>query len=707
MNVMVDQIVESPQEGLQEGPQEEIHSDYAFDETQAQTPLKLKGRRRLLQKLQRISSSPSLSNMGRVPSSGYRNGGKGSISCISLVSPLSSYGPSYAGSQSPSSYLTAPTTPRDPGSVNLDMGKPLSGIRVVEDGIMGGTQPTSIPVPPSVRPGSKPPISEDCIPRSEANNEVAKKPKKRENFDFWGGMPDEIKVEILRYLSPKEIVKCSAVSRFWHKMCFDGQLWTSLDASEFYKDISAESLVKIITSAGPFVRDLNLRGCRQLRKPNWRAESLTMSCNNLVNASLEGCRIEQHPIQDLIVRNHGLVHLNLSGLSGVTNSTCEIIAKSCPQLELLNVSWCSHMDAQGLRKIVKRCPKLKDLRAGEISGFESKESMECFFDANSLERLILNGCESLTDDALKVLCEGNGVEIDSLTGRTTAPPRKLRHLDLSRCHRLTDAGVKSLAENVPHLEGLQLSGCKELTDAALTDLISSVPKLTHLDLEEILELTNATLQNLARAPCKDRLEHLSVSYCEKLGDTGMLPLIKACSALRNVEMDNTRTSDLVLAEAASVVRQRNAAAAKCSPSGRPRVGLRMVVYDCQNVTWTGVREVLSRNAEIRRPAPGNPVHSYPSEIIQLKCFYGWQMTVEEHTKRVLRGDLAAASRLERKWAEYMMANEEAGAQGAGMRRRRRRAREAQMMHADEEEGGAGLGGVGRRRRARSGGCVVM
>ena len=82
------------------------------------------------------------------------------------------------------------------------------------------------------------------------------------------------------------------------------------------------------------------------------------------------------------------------------------------------------------------------------------------------------------------------------------------------------------------------------------------------------------------------------------------------------------------------------------------------------------------------------------------------MTVDEHTKRVLRGDLASASRLERKWAEYMMANEEAGAGGAGSRRRRRRARDAAMV-ADEEEGGLGAGGVGRRRRARSNGCSIM
>lgn len=88
------------------------------------------------------------------------------------------------------------------------------------------------------------------------------------------------------------------------------------------------------------------------------------------------------------------------------------------------------------------------------------------------------------------------------------------------------------------------------------------------------------------------------------------------------------------------------------------------------------------------------------------------MTVDEHMKRVLRGDVAAASRLDRKWADYMMATEEAGATGAGARRRRRRAREAERLYnADEDEDEYGLGGFsalgGRRRRAQSGNCVVM
>src|SRR5699024_6026256 len=108
--------------------------------------------------------------------------------------------------------------------------------------------------------------------------------------------------------------------------------------------------------------------------------------------------------------------------------------------------------------------------------------------------------------------------------------------------------------------------------------------------------------------------------------------------------------------------------------------------------------------------PEMAAQTFPKEIIQLKCFYGWQMTVDEHTKRVLRGNLAAANRLERKWADYMMSNEEADAGGAGARRRRRRAREAERLYnADDDDGDDYLpGGLGpRRRRARSGGCVVM
>ncbi|MCJ1366794.1 hypothetical protein MMC16_005924 [Acarospora aff. strigata] len=716
---MIDQIVESP--GAVPS------ATLSFEADPLEMPPKLKGRRRLLQSLQRMSSSPSLARMGRTPSSGYRSGGKGSISCVSLSSTSSLYGHSYGNSYSSqfSGLSTAPTSALATPGLDSCYFDPNARIRVIEnENFTGGlSTPTSIPLPAELRPSPKNihltsphegvEISKDYFSRPAAQPKVS---PRRENFNFWADMPGEMKVHIFQYLKPKEIVRCSSVSKAWHKMCFDGQLWISLDTSEFYRDIPGDSLVKIITAAGPFVRDLNLRGCVQMRE-KWMSEGQRLSdaCRNLVNFSIEGCRIDRSSIHYFLLRNPRLVHINISGLTATNNSAMKIIAQGCPQLEYLNVSWCSNIDTQGLKRVVQSCPKLKDLRAGEVKGFNDKSFMLELFKRNTLERLVVHHCETLDDDSLQVLVQGINAEIDPLTDRPIVPPRAFKHLDFTRCRNLTDRGLALLAHNVPHLEGLQLSQCQALTDDALSGIIASSPRLTHLDLEELDELSNTTLQNLAKAPSNKRLEHLSISYCENLGDSGMLQVVKECPNLKSLDMDNTRISDLVLIELASQVRSRSRNPSVAGTlAQKPKVGLRMVVYDCQNVTWTGVREVLSRNAEIKRPVASSSFTStaatYPSDIIQLKCFYGWQMTVEEHTKRVLRGDLAAAARLERKWAEYMMANEEAGAGGAGSRRRRRRAREAAALHADEEEGGgavAGGMGVGRRRRARSGGCVMM
>lgn len=682
--------------------------------------LKRKGRQRLLNRLQRIGSSPSLTGLGRSRSHSLRSSGNASISCMSLSSPGSPYGSGTAFGSSYSSDLsngfsTAPTS-----VANSPPSSPYYDERA-RRWIKSPDVPSSTPLPSGLRPRSRAGLESEGDYFSRPLRQTV---KKRPNFNFWADMPPEIRIQILRHLQPREVVRCSQVSKSWHAMCFDGQLWADLDTHEFYRDITADALVNIITSAGPFVKDLNLRGCVQL-KEQWNKKSFIEACRNLQNFSLEGCRIDRTSIHTFLLQNSRLVHINLSGLSGVTNAAMKIIASNCPRVETLNISWCNNIDSRGMIKVIEGCPNLRDLKAGEVRGWDDVDLMVKLFERNSLERLVLKNCDSLNDDSLAALIQGVDQEVDVLTDRPIVPPRKLKHLDLTRCRSITDSGVKTLAGNVPHLEGLQLSKCGGLTNEALTALLPTIPILTHLDIEEIESLTNDVLKTLSESPCAPHLRHLCITYCENLGDAGMLPVLKACRNLTSIEMDNTRISDLVLTEAASNLRARNQAARALSGSERPQIGLRIVAYDCANVTWTGVREVLSRNAEIFPPSSKSPsqtqatnTSNHPREIISLKCFLNWQPTVDEHTKRVLKGDFAAAARLERKWADWMMLNEEAGMGGANARRRRRRAREAQMMHADEEEGGAGAGagagtgatgGIGRRRRARSGpgGCVVM
>ncbi|KAL1858374.1 hypothetical protein Plec18167_006894 [Paecilomyces lecythidis] len=732
-----DEIVQSP------GLASPASPTSSTGEIPLEHPPKLKGRKRLLQSLQRMSSSPSLARRTRSASTGYHRDGKASISCVSLGS--TSYAACGSSSQLYPGLNVRPAASNDQrttspeGSARIRMVGPGSSPNV--------SQSMTVRLPADVRPASRGvQVENDKAEKVNEENEEetmvqpvvepAMQPVDKPRFDFWKDMPDELKMRIFQYLTPQEIVRCSTVSKTWHEMCFDGQLWTSVDASEYYSRISSDSLVKILTSGGPFIRDLNLRGCIQLRD-KWATEGETISaaCRNLVNFSLEGCRIDKTSIHYFLLRNNRLEQVNLSGLPAVSNSAMKIIAQACPYLEMLNVSWCTNVNTKGLKKVVESCTRLRDLRAGEIQGFDDEEFMLRLFETNNLERLIMHRTD-VTDDSLKVLVQGVEPEIDVLTGRPIVPPRKLKHLDLHHCSGLTDAGVRALAHNVPDLEGLQLSQCYELGDDSVIDVVRTTPRLTHLDLEDLDKLSNQALQEIARSPCAECFEHLNVSYCESLGDPGMLQLLKSCPNIRSIDMDNTRISDLSLMEASSRIRRRGYG------DKLPKVGMRLVVFDCANVTWAGVREVLSSNCYIPRsrknlatvitvtettdpnmsttctavaaaPTPQAP-KTYPNEIIQLKCFYGWQMTVDEHTKRVLRGDLVSASRLDRKWADYMMVTEEAGAGGAGARRRRRRAREVERIYnADEGDGEAlGIGGFGpivggARRRARSGGCVVM
>lgn len=680
-------------------------------------PAKLKGRQRLLQGLQRISSSPSLASLGRrrATSNPY-TGSRGTISCVSLASPgNTSYGGSY-GSQFSAGPSTAPTS--IPGTPNPDTPylATMSARLAIRRAQGHDAAHMTCPVPAELfRPSSKGTtsglrtsntmeIEEDYFSRPITQT---KPQTSRKKFDFFADLPHEIQLSIFRYLTPKELVRASIVSKKFRRFCYDGQLWTSVDASGYYKEIPADSLTQIIKGAGPFVKDLNLRGCVQVEHYQ-RADIVVEACKNLVNATLEGCRnFRRQTLHKLLEGNDRLAHVNLTGLVAVNNHTCKVVARNCPQLESLNVSWCTHMDARGITTILRACPKLKDLRAGEIRGFSNPEIAEAVFLAENLERLVLSGCSDIDDQTLRIMMTGVDPEMDILEERAIVPPRKLRHLDLSRCPLITNVGLKYLSFNVPDLEGLQLGGLSELTDVGFQHLLLTTPNLTHLDLEDLNLLTNEFLsENLSKAPCASRLEHISISYCENLGDAGVLPLMKACTSLRSIDMDNTRISDLVLAEAAQMVRARSV------PSfSQPRITLSMVVFDCQNVTWTGIREILSRNAT-PTSLPPQTTATYPPEVIGLKCFYGYQQTVEEHTKRVLAGQYEAAGSLEKAWAVYMQAQEEAGLLGGvGGRRRRRRLRNAAMVH-DVEGGWAGAtaGGVhgeGRRRRARSGPCSVM
>jgi F-box/leucine-rich repeat protein 2/20 len=568
----------------------------------------------------------------------------------------------------------------------------------------------------------------------------------------WLDIPPEIKIKIFTYLEPKDIIRCSRVSRDWHRICYDGQLWSSFDVAGFDQRIPADAIASIITKTGPFLCDLNLRRCVLVDKPGHR-RALLDACTNLRSLSLKGCRIDGTTIHSFLHAKDRLVLIDLSYLEGVTNNAMNIIAGGCPKLERLNVSWCNNVDTYGLHRVVEACPKLKDIQASEVDGWGNIEFMQYLFLRNSLERLVLTNCGSLTDESLAVLMQGmhSGAALPS--NRPTIPPRKLKYLDLTQCLNISNHGIRKLVNNIPKMQRLKLSMCRGVVDETLVQLLPTTPVLTGLDLGELEQLTSAVLHSLASSPCARHLRYLRVTDCNKIDDTGMLAVLRSCTNLWSLEMDGTPISDLVLTEAALMVSRRTHRTIIADDAlFLPTIGLTLSIHECFKVTWSGIREILSCNTKVitkikavepQHPAGQSARHpkiatdvstspsssteqltssrranshahgiledAYPKEIIAI---YGGlnehQPIVHEHTNRVLRGEFSAARRLEYKWAESIVTQERVGAGGVRSWRRRRRALKAQRIYVEEERLTANAGSrASSRWSAQSGSCAFM
>lgn len=734
-----------------------------------ETQQKSKGRQRIVHGLHRFASSPSLSRIGRFRSSSLSSKPRGEgFSCVST----SSLGQCAGSSESPF-------------VANYEGSLPA---RLVQTSGSDVGKASSVPLPAEFRPSSSQCTTREVVDEGEGNGttsipvdtemETDQKwsvpfhtvdaAKFTPKFHFWYDMPMEIRLHILHFLSPKEIVRCSRVSKTWNCMCFDGKLWSIIESSTFYRDIPPEAFLKLALSAGPFLRELKLRGCIQFEE-SWatNGELISNMCRNLTTFSINQCNIDRQSVQYFLSRNQKLAHVSLPALMDITNSTMELLAQSCPRLETLDLSWCRNINGKGLRHVVAACPRLKELDVTEVKRLSDRSLMLELFKSNSLETLIMSR-SSLTDAALKILCHGENPEIDVLTNIPIVPHRKLKHLNITHCRNITDEGLRKLAHCTPDLESLRVSHSDHVTDESLIEIVQTTPKLSYLELEEVTQLTNRALIGLSKAPCATVLEHLNLSSCENIGDPGVVPLLQVASRLKGLSLDSTCITDLSMAELCA-----NAHRAGFG-TGPPSPGLWVEVFDCSGITWVGIREVLSTNTftpwkyksppKSTRPGPmgegpdlvstsdslplsleypsqpQNPQLSialkpqlYPREIIQLRCNCQWQNTVNEHTRRVLRGDFIAARRWERRWADFMMANEEnqpRGFMSLTASRRRRRLRELMRLY-DEEEIDDGTGGLegndeddelfrlpgypgylpsrGRRRRARSAGigCTLM
>ncbi|KAF9015736.1 hypothetical protein BDQ17DRAFT_1341560 [Cyathus striatus] len=475
----------------------------------------------------------------------------------------------------------------------------------------------------------------------------------------------------------RELFKLSRVSKSWHALVFDGQLWSDLELHSF-PGIPSTILSKLAKSAGAFIRTLNLSGHTSVLPESLieLADNLiltlpddTLTFTQLTNINLHGCSsISTRSLHHLLVRSRFVRTVNLKGLAAVNNTTCDILSNYCPLLTSLNVSRCLNMDAEGIRGLALsalhrgECLLLKELRISGLKHIDDSMMRTLGRAAPYLEILDLSYTRQLHNSALEafVACDEDTLYHESATvlvsardiGRNSDDVTKhrrrvtrLHHLSLSHCILLTDMACANISHSVPRLQFLELAGIgADIRSPGLIRLLQMTSMIKRIDLEDASNITDAVIQALTPTPGSEEnptlagqrqpghtLEQLIISYAHNITDDALMALVQNCPRLTVLEVDNTRIGSAFFKEFIRLARQRKAANTKLvavdcrgigeglvkdmSSSIRPRLGWR--AFSARKLAYLDARDGNEDELKVGQD-------ECDEHRVVVKTFYTWQ-----------------------------------------------------------------------------------
>ncbi len=249
--------------------------------------------------------------------------------------------------------------------------------------------------------------------------------------------------------------------------------------------------------------------------------------------------IDQKELLNLLRNKTKLGSLNLSEHGNLTDAELGVISSICPNLTSFNLAGCCKMTDAGLEAIATWHPNLTSLN---LKSFW-KTIKDQITDAGlriigasfpKLTSLNLKRRQRITDDGIRALAEGcrnltsldfygyddHLCEITDNGLRAVAKGgSKLTRLKLDS-DRITDEGLSALAEGCPELTTLKLWDCNKITDNGLRALANSCPKLTWLELwGSQWGITDDGLRAMAANFLN--LRHLDLSYGNGITEEGL------------------------------------------------------------------------------------------------------------------------------------------------------------------------------------------
>ncbi|KAJ7335052.1 hypothetical protein JRQ81_012993 [Phrynocephalus forsythii] len=289
----------------------------------------------------------------------------------------------------------------------------------------------------------------------------------------WDTLPDELLLGIFSYLSLTDLLKIAQVCRRWRRLSLDESLWQTLDLAgkNLLPGVIGQLLPLGITAfrcPRSCIGDPLFKTSRPLRVQHMDLSNSTIEvadlqsilsrCQRLQNLSLEALILSDDIIKS-IAQNSSLVRLNLSGCSGFSAETLEVLLNSCPRLQELNLAWCD-FTADHIKAAVHHIPS--EITQLNLSGYRQNLQMSDI-------KALLERCNSLIQLDLS---DSVMLKPDCFQYFHQLP--YLEHLSLSRCYQIPPAALLELGE-ISTLKTLQVFGI--VTPSSLQLLKATLPRI--------------------------------------------------------------------------------------------------------------------------------------------------------------------------------------------------------------------------------------
>ncbi|MEE6505961.1 hypothetical protein FKM82_007418 [Ascaphus truei] len=284
-------------------------------------------------------------------------------------------------------------------------------------------------------------------------------------------LPDSVLLEVLSFLSVRDLIRSGRVCKRWKRLVMDKSLWRNVDLTPY--KLNSKILWHLVRHwLGTGLQTLKIKGLLRSMK---KQEFLTPAVLQVLEKrypSLENLHLEETSLRSL---SYDCLPSTLKTLE---LSHCEIPlvwfkgspakSRSLPNLENLILNNVSSFSSHHLETICSQSVLKTLFLSGtyRVTDLGIQKAVNCL---RGLEHLKLHGC-NITDITLHLI----GCHM-----------KRLRTLSLTNFCSLTDAGLACLS-GVKTLEKLWLEYCFRLSPNSITEVCISLPALNYLNLNGIL-----------------------------------------------------------------------------------------------------------------------------------------------------------------------------------------------------------------------------